>query len=100
MDSLAEGDYQVYVKPVGYLSKEIDLTLSYGSEYLVSFIEEFIGGDMDDNDIINTTDYEILAAAYEAGEYLTIGDLDSSGQKNSIDLSIISSNLTESGVLP
>lgn len=82
------GNYDVYYKPQYYISQFAPLTIVIG-ENTVTINNDFVGGDLNNDDVINAVDYSLFIGNYG----LTgMGDLNKDGVINAIDYSILYQN--------
>ena len=102
LTGLTAGTYQVKIKHPKYLSRVETITLAPGSNAL-SF-GELDGGDADDNNIVELTDFSFLAVAFGtvSGDQSYDDRADFNGNSNVelADFSILSSNYNEAGEEP
>ncbi len=93
LNGLSTGDYDVWVKPSGYLARIVSSTFELG-ENTIAVTDSFLAGDVVDTsgsfNIINSLDYSGFVSDY--GTSAEISDFDGSGVVNSLDYSIFVRN--------
>ncbi len=88
-----EGDYDIYFKPQYYLSQFGTWSIETGENDL-AINKDFVGGDLNNDDVINAIDYSLFVGNYG----LTgMGDLNKDGVINAIDYAILYQNYGQSG---
>ena len=99
LDGLAPGDYRVWVKGAHTLAVAQDVTIVAGANLVsVGVLRE---GDIDDNNVVNLTDFSLLAATFgkqigDAG-YAERADFNGDGVVNLLDFSLLASNFGQAG---
>lgn len=107
------GNSDVVVKPTGYLSRKFSVTLGEtldAGQVATTFYDfpgsqpiqaQFIAGDCDNNDIINTDDYLVLSNAFDTSvgdpTFDSRADIDGTGTVTTDDYLILSENFDLSG---
>lgn len=94
-DDLTAGDYDVTVKPEGFLPKTVSTTLSKGSNVLNLTPTIFLAGDLDGSGQVNALDFNTLSSKF--GTTDRVADLDGSNQVNSLDYSLLLKNWNNAG---
>lgn len=89
------GQYDLLIKPDGYLQKKFSVDLLSGTNTLDLSGVTLIAGDVDNSGKINGLDYNDLMVNFKKSDSLT--DLDGSGQVNSLDFSFIIGNWNKTG---
>lgn len=95
-NQVSPGKYDLLIKPEGYLQKQFTINLTTGLNSLdLSATHEFTAGDLDNSGEINSIDYSMIIAAWSTADNLA--DIDGSGKVNSLDASIIIANWRKTG---
>lgn len=99
---ITPGTYDIAVKPTYFLQVMENVTLSAGSNS-ISF-GMCMGGDADDNNQIDLSDYSILSTAFYTQTadpgYAPGADFDGNGQIDLSDYSVLSTNFYQAGETP
>jgi len=96
-NELEEGEYRLIVKPKGYLSRAINITLTGGETIEASFPEVFLAGDLNETsyNLINSMDFSIFKNYFKAGD--RAADFNDDGLVNTLDYSIFVRNFNKTG---
>ncbi len=89
----APDSYILYIKPNHFLSQTATKQISIDTNTL-TFNDDFLTGDLNNDDIVNGIDYSILSNNYNKPG---IGDLNGDGLVNGFDHSILRKNYNSSG---
>jgi large repetitive protein len=99
LTDLTPGDYAVKVKEDRFLQKSINATLAFGMNTVS--LGEMLGGDANDDNGVELSDFSILAATYELlpGEpgFDIRADYNGDGAINLTDFSILAANYNQVG---
>lgn len=93
--SILAGEYELSVKPRGYLQRMIRVNINNGDNPFDMSATEFLGGDLDASGRINGLDYNVLLQQFRTTNELA--DIDGSGQVNGLDYSYMLSNWNKKG---
>jgi hypothetical protein len=95
---IAEGDYKLLVKHPQYLQRLVNLSLTDATPIVVP---ELLGGDVNDNNIINISDFGIFAGTYNLQSvdpgYDSRADINNSDKVDISDFGIFAGNYNISG---
>ena len=94
--NLQSGSYTIYVKEPHHLSKEFGVVLNPGENTIVrnSPEDELPAGDINSDDVVDEKDLQLLNKVYSPFSVVdAIEDLDEDGYVNSLDYSLLLTNL-------
>lgn len=98
---ITAGEYDAFIKPIGYLQKLTSMTLQTGTNAPDLSAIIFLGGDLDLSGKVNVLDYNNMLTQWNKsrGDNVdaAVADLDGSNIVNSLDYSILISNFNSSG---
>lgn len=98
INNLSPGSYQVWVKHSHTLATLTNVTLNGNQTVAIGTLKE---GDADNNNIVNITDFSVMAAAFGTlsgqGGYNAAADFNGDGSVNITDFSLLASNFGQGG---
>lgn len=102
LGNLADGDYEIFVKPDEYISKKRILNLTNGDQILDFSDTEFRAGDISQSsyDFLNSLDFSKFIVCFRKPDdpaNMKLGDLNIDGALNSVDYSIMIKTYRENG---
>lgn len=92
LPALATGNYLVYLKPDGYLRSMIGtITIPSSSNQTITTSKQFVAGDLNNNNIVDLTDYNTLISCMEkdpATSSCQYADINDDGSINDTDVTL------------
>lgn len=93
------GNYEIFIKPEGYLRKNLgSVNLKQGENYLSFDQNEFLAGDINNDNVVNSLDLSLLLNEINNPTAKRgIFDLNNDGQIDTLDLGILTTNYRKEG---